>query len=283
MGAPQAAVEVKNLNKRAARQQLATPVITRRNKVVSVKITIPLLEKDRKGRGTYLIAELPKEMVDDAIYQASKLPEAKRSAFIRKWIRENQKAVLEQYIKVKGEEPKRFRYDVVPVRGTTGMVVTRTEPAPSPVIPREPTLRPRKPKMKSLPKQVKGGLGVPDRPYKVILSSTKRKKTGLEYDRVSRPIKLGIPEIGLSHISLDLDLYISQLTDSNVGKTADEVGKVVRGILEYQIYRRNIRAGPRDIEEGIRSAVSDAKTAVRVMKRKVAEKGAAYLEYIENN
>lgn len=112
-----ATVEINKLNDRAAKQHLEAPVVVRGNRIRSVTLTIPLLETDRQGRGTYLIVKLPTDTVDELMDRVVALPEEKRSDFLRSWIRENQEAVLSRYFEIrdKGKKTRKFRYDVVPV------------------------------------------------------------------------------------------------------------------------------------------------------------------------
>ncbi|MBD3210794.1 hypothetical protein GF318_05415 [Candidatus Micrarchaeota archaeon] len=111
-------VQVQGFNDTAARQQMRAPVVPTRSRedVRSVTLTVPLAE-NRRGRGVYLVMQLPREEVRRLMERARSLPEAERQGFIRNWLQRNQEAAVSRYLEARGggRPPRQFRVDTVPV------------------------------------------------------------------------------------------------------------------------------------------------------------------------
>lgn len=301
----QANVAVRRLNDRAAAQNIRTPVVVRKGKVKSVTITIPLFEpNDKQGRGKYLVAELPKAIVDDLLRQASNLPEKERSDFIKEWLKKNQEAVLNQYLKVKGKSPKTFRYDVIPVRRVMASTPRRTEqeaaeippmaaprPGTAPTrAPSGPTAKPpsglriKRRERPRKPNQVqKGGFGTSDSPYILRMSSVPRKKSGLENNIVEVPLLFKSPDAGLAPFHVEFNFTLNQLADSSIEKTIKEAKKVARELLLYKAFQQGLNLESRDLDMAIKDAVRQTEAKIRVARRKVAAAGKKYSKYLKNN
>ncbi|MBU0531915.1 hypothetical protein KKB44_00300 [Candidatus Micrarchaeota archaeon] len=236
----QATVEVNRLNDTVAQQEINS--VLRGNTVV---LTIPLLEaNDDRGRGNYLVVTLPAEAYEELRSEAESLPEEERNAFVRDWIRQNQNAAIEQYLRLRSESGEErvqeFSYDVVPVRrdlelvpipvdrDVTVTVPVRVEPPVTTTEEPELQIRRREPvpvELPELPDQVREGNGTRENPYVVRLQRG-REESGVGAIEIENRLNFDVEG---TDIYLTLNMALSQLTVGNRAQTATELTAVLRG------------------------------------------------------
>jgi hypothetical protein len=267
----QADVNLRTLRAAEARQALGRSVEVRRGEVHSITLTIPLLT----DRNSYLVVRLPDAAVQEMLGHVRTLPEGQRRAFVTNWVMRNQQAVLEQFVSSGGHE-RHFRYNVVPVLAQPPIMestprrieeqrappvstrVPRREEHPQPPAerpaqappqqaPRAPRQAPQAPSgglritrsLPPLPRQVKGGSGTRQSPYRVEPEAGRRSGEGVEATAVNVPFVMSIEGIGT--VVFNVTFTASQLARSNQQATRGEVWGIFRQTFDRVAAERQVR------------------------------------------